>query len=108
MNIREIVETQITHATQKGKAVSGNPQFALLMSLFSQPGPALQSAPDNLSHHEAHAINRPMRFSHTISSNPGANIALLKALGEEPLSQGFNEAYDPVKSIESLLPPTQA
>ncbi|WP_191601064.1 hypothetical protein [Marinomonas algicola] len=108
MDIRNIVETQITHSTQKGKAVSGNPQFALLMSLFSQPGPTLQNTPDNLSHHEVHAINRPIRFSHTITSNPSANIALLKALGEEPLAQGLSEAYDAVKSIESLLPPTQA
>ncbi|MCZ2721146.1 hypothetical protein O1D97_05645 [Marinomonas sp. 15G1-11] len=108
MNIREIVETQITHSTQKGKAVSGNPQFALLMSLFAQPGPALQSAPDTLSQQEVHAVNRPIRFSHHISSNPSANIALLKALGEEPLALGLGEKYDPIKSIESLLPPTQA
>lgn len=108
MNIRDVAEVQITQATQKGKSVSGNAQFALMMSLFSQPGPSIQNTPDTLTHQEVHAVNRPISFSHNISVNPGANIALLKALGEEPLATGIGLEYDPVKSIDSLLAPTKA
>lgn len=103
MNIREIVESQITQGTRKGSPVSGNAQFALLMSLFSQPGPALIDTSDQLNQHEVHAVNRPIRFSHNITANPGANIALLKALGQEPLAVGTSTPYNPVESVNALL-----
>ena len=103
MNIRDVVESQITYGTRKGSQVSGSAQFALLMSLFSQPGPSLQGATDNLNRHEPHPVNRPIRFSHTITDNPSANIALLKALGEEPLSSGYSPPYDAIASVDNLL-----
>lgn len=103
MNIRDIVETQVTQSSQAGKAVSGNAHFALLMSLFSQPGPAIIDTQDTLSVHQPHAITRPMQFSHSISDNPVANIALLKALSLEPLAEGPAYQYDAVENLEQQI-----
>ncbi|AWX99797.1 hypothetical protein A8139_07180 [Marinomonas primoryensis] len=103
MNIREIVETQVTQSSKAGKPVSGNAQFALLMSLFNQPGPPLINTPDTLSFHQPHAITRPMHFSHSIEENPIANIALLKALSFEPLAEGPAYQYDAVESLEQQI-----
>ncbi|BDX03780.1 hypothetical protein MACH16_25280 [Marinomonas pontica] len=103
MNIREIVETQITQSSKAGSPVSGNAHFALLMSLFNQPGPSIMDAPDTLSQHPPHAVTRPMQFSHHIGENPIANIALLKALSAEPLAEGPAYQYDPVESLERQI-----
>ncbi|WP_111638121.1 hypothetical protein [Marinomonas shanghaiensis] len=103
MNIREIVETQVTQSSRAGQAVSGNANFALLMSLFNQPGPSLMDTPDQLSQHQPHAITRPIQFSHSIGENPLANIALLKALSFEPLAEGPAYQYDAVESLERQL-----
>ncbi|KZN13531.1 hypothetical protein [Marinomonas sp. TW1] len=103
MSIREIVETQVTQSNLAGKSVSGSPQFALMMSLFSQPGPSLINAKDRLNEHQAHAITRPMHFSQGISHNPVANIALLKALNQEPLAEGTPFEYDLVESLENQI-----
>lgn len=103
MNIREIVETQITQSSKAGQAVSGNANFALLMSLFNQPGPSIMNADDELSFHQPHALTRPMQFSNNIGENPIANIALLKALSQEPLASGPAYQYDAVESLERQL-----
>lgn len=103
MNIRNIVEREITQQTYEGAAVSGTAQFALLMSLFSQPGPALYENDDTLNQHMYHPITRPIAFSHKIDGNPIANIALLKALGGEPLIEEISTPYDPVKNVNRLL-----
>lgn len=103
MNIRHIVEQQITQQTREGAVVSNSAQFALLMSLFNQPGPAIYTAEDTLNQHTYHALNRPIGFSSRIDSNPVANIALLKALGDEPLIDDYSSPYDPVKSVNRLL-----
>jgi len=103
MNIRDIVETQVTQSSQAGKSVSGNAQFALLMSLFNQPGPSLIDTPDELNFHQPHALTRPMQFSHSIKENPIANIALLKALSQEPLAEGPAYQYDAVESLEQQI-----
>ncbi|TYL47102.1 hypothetical protein [Marinomonas sp. IMCC 4694] len=103
MNIREIVETQVTQGSKAGQSVTGNAHFALLMSLFNQPGPSLQDTPDTLNFHKPHAITRPMQFSHSISHNPIANLALLKALSQEPLSDGPAYQYDAVKNLEQHI-----
>jgi len=103
MNIRDIVETQVTQGSRAGQPVSGNAHFALLMSLFHQPGPSIIDTPDELSHHQPHAITRPMHFSHGISGNPVANIALLKALSHEPLAEGAAYRYDAVDSLEQQI-----
>ncbi|BFM50809.1 hypothetical protein [Marinomonas sp. THO17] len=103
MSIREIVETQVTQSSITGQSVSGSPQFALMMSLFSQPGPSLINSKDKLNAHSPHAITRPMQFAHGIASNPEANIALLKALNEEPLADGPSFEYDLVESLENQI-----
>ena len=51
MNIINIVESQITQRTHAGSSVSNNAQFALLMSLFTQPGPAIYNDEDSLNQH---------------------------------------------------------
>lgn len=103
MNIREIVETQVTQSSQAGNPVSGNAHFALMMSLFSQPGPSLMAAPDTLNTHKPHALTRSLQFSNDIGENPIANIALLKALSLEPLIEGPAYQYDVVKSLEEQI-----
>ncbi|MBD5769698.1 hypothetical protein [Marinomonas colpomeniae] len=103
MNIREIVETQVTQSSQAGQPVSGNAHFALMMSLFSQPGPSLLNTPDTLNEHQPHAITRPMQFSNDIGSNPIANIALLKSLSQEPLANGPVYKYDAIKNLEEQI-----
>ena len=103
MNIRDVVQTQFTQSTTAGKPVSGNAQFALLMSLFSQPGPAIIDMPDTRVQHEPHALIRPIQFSNSIVENPTANIALLKALNEEPLAQGMPFHYNAVEALESQI-----
>lgn len=103
MNIRNIVESEITQHSHEGAVVSNSAQFALLMSLFSQPGPAIYEGEDTLNQHMYHPLSRPIGFSGTITSNPQANIALLKALGEEPLVEDYSTPYDPVKSVNRLL-----
>lgn len=103
MNIRDVVQTQLTQSTHAGKPVSGSAQFALLMSLFSQPGPAVLDTPDTLNIHEPHAITRPIQFSSGIVDNPGANIAFLKALNGEPLAKGTPYQYDAVEALENQL-----
>lgn len=103
MNIREIVETQVTQSSKAGQPVSGSAHFALLMSLFNQPGPSVINTPDELSFHQPHAITRPMQFSHSIKENPIANIALLKALSFEPLAEGPAHQYDAVESLEQQI-----
>lgn len=103
MNIRGIVETQLTQESRAGKPVSGDAQFALFMSLFSQPGPAIIDQQDELNQHQPHAITRPAYFSQGISSNPEANIALLKALSAEPLAQGEAYQYDAIANLENQL-----
>jgi len=103
MNIREIVETQVTQSSKAGNPVSGNAHFALMMSLFSQPGPSLIAAPDTLNEHKPHALTRSMQFSHNIGENPVANIALLKALSLEPLAEGPAYQYDVVESVEKQI-----
>ena len=103
MNIREIVETQVTQSYNEGSPVSGNAHFALMMSLFSQPGPSLMDSPDTLNAHQPHAITRSMQFSNNIGENPVANIALLKALSLEPLAEGTAYQYDAVESLEEQI-----
>ncbi|TBR43473.1 hypothetical protein CBF23_004645 [Marinomonas agarivorans] len=103
MNIRNIVERQITQQTHEGTVVSNTAQFALLMSLFSQPGPALYDTDDMLNQHTYHPIARPIGFANKIDSNPTANIALLKALGAEPLVEDISTPYDAVNSVNRLL-----
>lgn len=103
MNVRNIVEREITQQTYEGRHVSGSAQFALLMSLFSQPGPALYSTDDKMNQHSYHPITRPIAFSAKIEENPEASIALLKALGGEPLIEKLSTPYDPVQSITRLL-----
>ncbi|WP_425641656.1 hypothetical protein ACPUEK_17640 [Marinomonas gallaica] len=103
MNIRDVLETQLTHEVKAGARVSGNANFALFMSLFSQPGPSLRNAEDTLNQHQPHAVNRPIQFSAGIGSNPTANIALLKALSHEPLAQGAASAYNAVDAVDNLL-----
>ncbi|MBJ7537024.1 hypothetical protein [Marinomonas transparens] len=103
MNIRDIVEVQVTQGSKAGKPVSGSAQFALLMSLFNQPGPSLIDTPDTQNLHEPHALTRPIQFSHNISGNPSANIALLKALSEEPLAPGPAYQYDLVENLENQI-----
>jgi hypothetical protein len=103
MNIREIVETQLTQSSKAGRPVSGNAHFALLMSLFNQPGPSVINTPDELSFHQPHAITRPIQFSHSIGENPIANIALLKALSFEPLAEGPAYQYDAIESLEQQI-----
>ncbi|MEP0071188.1 MAG: hypothetical protein ABJE79_00685 [Marinomonas sp.] len=103
MNIREIVETQVTQNSKAGSPVSGNAHFALMMSLFSQPGPSLLNTADSLNAHQPHALTRPMQFSHRIGSNPVANLALLKALSQEPLASGEAFQYDLVESLEQQI-----
>ncbi|MCB5161042.1 hypothetical protein [Marinomonas algarum] len=103
MNIRDVVETQVTQSSQAGQPVSGNAHFALLMSLFNQPGPSIIDTPDTLSAHQPHAITRPIQFSHSISENPSANIALLKALSLEPLAEGRSTPYDAVENLEQQI-----
>lgn len=103
MNIREIVETQVTQSSQAGQPVSGNAHFALMMSLFSQPGPSLFDEPDTLNEHQPHAVIRPMQFSNEIASNTVANIALLKSLSQEPLASGPAYTYDAIESLEQQI-----
>ena len=103
MNIREIVETQVTQSSKAGQPVSGSAHFALLMSLFNQPGPSIIDSPDELSFHQPHALTRPMQFSQGIGENPIANIALLKALSLEPLARGPAYKYDVVESLEKQI-----
>lgn len=103
MNIRNIVERQITQQTHEGTVVSGTAQFALLMSLFSQPGPALYNTDDKLNQHMYHPVTRPIGFANKIGNNPTANIALLKALGGEPLLEDLSTPYDAVTSVNRLL-----
>lgn len=103
MNIRDVLETQLTHEVKAGGRVSGNANFALFMSLFTQPGPSLRTAEDTLSLHEPHAVTRPIQFSGGINSNPTANLALLKALSQEPLAQGNVAAYDAVAAVDNLI-----
>jgi hypothetical protein len=103
MNIREIVETQITQNSKAGNPVSGNAHFALMMSLFSQPGPSLVNTADTLNAHQPHALTRPIQFSQRIGGNPMANLALLKALSLEPLANGAAYQYDAVESLEQQM-----
>ncbi|CUB05126.1 hypothetical protein [Marinomonas fungiae] len=103
MNIRDVLETQLTHEVKAGSRVSGNANFALFMSLFTQPGPSLRNAEDTLSVHEPHAVTRPIQFSGGIGANPTANLALLKALSQEPLAQGNIAAYDAVAAVDNLI-----
>ncbi|MBM6551484.1 hypothetical protein [Marinomonas ostreistagni] len=103
MNIRDVLETQLTHEVKAGNRVSGNANFALFMSLFSQPGPSLRNDVDTLNQHEPHAVTRPIQFSASIGSNPSANIALLKALSHEPLASGAMAAYNAVEAVDNLL-----
>lgn len=103
MNIREIIETQVTQSYNAGKPVSGNAHFALMMSLFSQPGPSLINYPDTLNAHQPHALTRSMQFSHEIGENTVANIALAKALSMEPLAEGPAYQYDVVESVEKQI-----
>ncbi|EAQ66528.1 hypothetical protein MED121_07585 [Marinomonas sp. MED121] len=103
MNIINIVESQITQRTQPGNSVSHNAQFALLMSLFTQPGPSLYNEEDTLNQHSYHAVNRPISFNQPINDNPQANIALLKALGSEPLMEAGSSPYDAVESVNNLI-----
>lgn len=103
MSIREIVETQVTQSSSAGKPVSGNAHFALMMSLFSQPGPSFIDAPDTLNEHKPHAITRAVQFSHEIGENPVANIALLKALSLEPLAEGPASPYDAIENLEQQI-----
>lgn len=103
MNIINIVESQITQQTRAGSSVSNNAQFALLMSLFTQPGPAILNDEDNLNQHSYHAVNRPISFNQAIHNNPEANIALLKALGSEPLIEAGSTPYDALESVNKLI-----
>lgn len=103
MNIRDIVETQVTKGSKAGQPVTGSANFALLMSLFNQPGPSLLDTPDTLNFHTPHAITRPIQFSHSISDNPIANIALLKALSQEPLSPGPAYQYNAIDTLEQQI-----
>lgn len=103
MNIINLVESQITQRTQAGSSVSNNAQFALLMSLFTQPGPALLNDADSLNQHSYHAVNRPISFKQTIHTNPEANIALLKALGSEPLIEANSTPYNALESVNNLI-----
>lgn len=103
MNIINIVESQITQRTHAGSSVSNNAQFALLMSLFTQPGPAIYNDEDSLNQHSYHAVNRPISFKQTIHTNPQANIALLKALGSEPLIEANSTPYDALESVSTLI-----
>lgn len=103
MNIREIVETQVTQNSKAGNPVSGNAHFALMMSLFSQPGPSLLNTVDALNTHQPHALTRPIQFSHRIGDNPVANLALLKALSLEPLADGPAYQHDAVESLEQQI-----
>ncbi|MEO9655874.1 hypothetical protein [Marinomonas sp.] len=103
MNIRGIVETQLTQDSRAGKAVSGDAQFALFMSLFTQPGPPVMETNDELNQHQPHAITRPAYFSQGIANNPEANIALLKALAAEPLAEGSAYQYDAIANLENQI-----
>ncbi|GAB3480691.1 hypothetical protein [Marinomonas epiphytica] len=103
MNIRGVVETQLTQRSQPGQPVNGNAQFALFMSLFNQPGPATLEAEDTFVQHEPHAVVRPTQFSHSIANNPTANIALIKALGEEPLASGPAYQLDVIETLEHQI-----
>jgi len=103
MNIINIVETQITQQSRAGSSVSNSAQFALLMSLFTQPGPSIFNDEDSLNQHSYHAVNRPISFKQTIHSNPEANIALLKALGSEPLIEANSAPYDALTSVNNLI-----
>ena len=103
MNIRNVIETQLTHEVKAGSPVSGNANFALFMSLFTQPGPSIQNQEDTLSRQEPHAVTRPIQFSGGIEANPTANLALLKALSHEPLAQGNLAAYDAVAAVDNLI-----
>lgn len=104
MNIRDVVESQLTHEVKPGTKVSGSANFALFMSLFTQPGPSLRTAPDTLNQHEPHAVTRPIQFSQSMQGDPTASIALLKALSHEPLATGASAAYDAVAALDNLLP----
>ena len=103
MNIREIVETQITQNSRAGNPVSGNAHFALMMSLYSQPGPSLLDTVDKLNAHQAHSITRSIQFSQRIGENPTANLALLKALSLEPLAEGEAYEYDIIENLEQQM-----
>lgn len=103
MNIINIVESQITQQSRAGSSVSNNAQFALLMSLFTQPGPSIYNAEDTLNQHSYHAVNRPISFKQAINANPEANIALLKALDSEPLVEASSSPYDALESIHNLI-----
>lgn len=103
MNIRDVLETQLTHEVKPGNRVSGNANFALFMSLFTQPGPSLRTEADTLNQHEPHAVTRPIQFSGNIGNNPSANIALLKALSQEPLARGPATAYNAVEAVDNLI-----
>lgn len=103
MNIRDVLETQLTHEVKPGNRVSGSANFALFMSLFSQPGPSLRSDVDTLNQHEPHAVNRPIQFSGSIGTNPEANIALLKALSQEPLANGRGAEYNAIDAVDNLI-----
>lgn len=103
MNIRSVVETQLTQSSHAGTPVSGSANFALFMSLFSQPGPAVLDTEDTLNQHQPHALTRPIQFSHSIMENPEANIAMLKSLSEEPLAQGPAYQYNAVEALENQL-----
>ncbi|MFD1382005.1 hypothetical protein ACFQ45_01415 [Rhodanobacter aciditrophus] len=103
MNIRDVLETQLTSEVRPGGKVSGSANFALFMSLFTQPGPSLREQADTLNQHQPHAVTRPIQFSSQISANPGANIALLKALSQEPLAEGPAAAYDAVEALDNLI-----
>lgn len=103
MNIRDVLETQLTHEVKSGSRVSGNANFALFMSLFSQPGPSIRNDVDTLNQHQPHAVTRPIQFSSTIGTNPTANLALLKALSHEPLAQGNAAAYNAVEAFDNLI-----
>lgn len=103
MNIRDVLETQLTHEVRKGEKVSGSANFALFMSLFTQPGPSLRDQADTLNQHQPHAVTRPIQFSGQISANPGANIALLKALSQEPLAEGPAAQYNAVEALDNLI-----
>lgn len=103
MNIRDVLETQLTHEVKAGAKVSGNANFALFMSLFTQPGPSVRTEEDTLNQHQPHAVTRPIQFSAGISENPSANIALLKALSQEPLASGPASPYNAVEAVENLI-----
>ncbi|MCV2401547.1 hypothetical protein OFY17_01500 [Marinomonas sp. C2222] len=103
MNIRQIVETQVTQSAKTSPVMSGNANFALMMSLFSQPGPSIVNNQDTLNKHEPHAITRPIQLSQGLSGDPIANIALIKALSNEPLATGQAYQHDIIDTVEQQI-----